>query len=324
MKTAIKAVMGKVARLPPIMSIIRRKLVKSTNIIYYHYFGARQCFSDDYEDCSIERFDADLRLIKKYFEFVSLFSVLEGHLSAREPERPQIALTFDDGFDMFRNGAADVLDSHGIKATAFLVTACIDNKDLIWVNKVTAIKTLRPGCCPLQYDVLMRKAGLPIAGDHDLTRAAMRTWPMAMKEELANELWKSCDMPPLNEFLDQYRPYLSWKGVEEWLKRGHWIGLHTHTHPKCEGIDEKMAEYEIETPARLLKERFHVPYLALAYPFGSRLKPELERKLYEKGAFDFALGIRGFSPQGTKPYRMDRLDAEDELEFGLFGKPLLS
>jgi peptidoglycan/xylan/chitin deacetylase (PgdA/CDA1 family) len=224
---------------------------------------------------------------------------------------------------MFRNGVAEVLDSHGIKATTFLVTACVDNKDLMWVNKVKAIQTLRPDCCAFQYDLLMRKAGLPAAADSDLKRAAMRTWPMSTKEGLVNELWKMCRMPPLNEFLDEHRPYLSWKDVEKWLARGHWIGLHTHTHPQCEGIDEKMAEYEIETPARLLKDRFRLPYLALAYPFGSRLKPELERKLYDEGVFDFALGIRGFSPQGTEPYRMERLDAEDELEFGLFGKPLL-
>ena len=149
----------------------------------------------------------------------------------------------------------------------------------------------------------------------------MRTWPMSKKEELVNELWQMCDMPVLAEFLSEYRPYFSWKDVEVWLKRGHSIGLHTRTHPTCESIDEKLAEQEIKAPAKFLKEKFDLPNLTLAYPFGSRLNPALERKLYEEGDFDFAFGIKGFSPRGTEPYRMERLNGESDLEFSLFGKP---
>jgi hypothetical protein len=53
------------------------------------------------------------------------------------------------------------------------------------------------------------------------------------------------------------------------------------------------------------------------------LNPDLEKKLYEEGDFNFAFGIRGLSPKGTKPYSMERVCAEDELDFGLFGKALL-
>ena len=146
---------------------------------------------------------------------------------------------------------------------------------------------------------------------------------MSGKEELANELWEKCNMPALDEFLDEYRPYFSWEDVEEWLRRGHSVGLHTHTHPKCEMIDEKLVDQEIKVPGRLLKEKFGLSRLALAYPFGSRLDPELERKLYDEGEFDFAFGIRGVSRKGTEPYRMERVNGEDMLEFSLFGKPFL-
>src|ERR1700692_4467853 len=139
MKTTVKTIIGKAARMPLMRTATRRKLLKSTNIIYYHYFGEPMCFSDYYKDCSIKKFEADLRLIKKHFDFVPLAAALDNHLSGRDVCRPQIALTFDDAFDMFRNGVADVLDYHGIKATAFLITACVDNKDLMWINKLNAI-----------------------------------------------------------------------------------------------------------------------------------------------------------------------------------------
>ena len=181
----------------------------------------------------------------------------------------------------------------------------------MWINKLTAVGNLRPDSCAEQYaDVLMRKAGLPLADHTGFKNGAMRSWPMSRKDEFVNELWNICDMPPLDEFLEEHQPYFRWKDVEEWIKRGHSVGLHTHTHPMCERIDEKLAEQDIKITGKLLKERFGLRYLTLAYPFGSRLDPELEKKLYSEGVFDFAFGIRGFSPRGTEPYRMNRLCAE--------------
>ena len=315
---------GKMARLPGVRNATKRKLLNTTNIIYYHYFGEPQCYSDDYADCSLEKFDSDLRLIRKYFDFVPIFTVLDNHLARRELERPQIALTFDDAFDMFRNGVVDVLDHHGIKATTFLITACVGNKDLMWINKLNAIASLRPQICNFQYNALMEKTGLPPTGPGAIKDAAIRIWPMPQKEEFVNELWQTCDMPPLEEFLDEYRPYFTWRGIEEWLKRGHSVGLHTRTHPVCGRIDENLADQEIRAPGRMLRERFGLPYLALAYPFGSRLDSELEKKLYRERDFDFAFGIKGFSPKGIEPHQMERVNGEDQIEFTLFGKALLN
>jgi peptidoglycan/xylan/chitin deacetylase (PgdA/CDA1 family) len=323
MKTAVKAIIGQAARVPLVRDITRRKLIKCTNVIYYHFFGEPKCFSDEYEDCSIEKFESDLRLIKKHFDFVPLATVLDNHLSGREPDRPQIALTFDDGFDMFRNGIVDVLARHSIKATSFLITGCIDNNHLMWINKLNAIAAMRPDSCRTKYDSLMQKVGLPPANDDGIKKTAMRTWPMRKKEELVNELWQMCHMPAVHDFLDEHRPYFSWKEIEEWMELGHSIGLHTHTHPKCEDLDEAMTEQEIRAPARLLKQKFQLRHLVLAYPFGSRLGSALEKKLYDERVFDFAFGIRGFSPKTTEPYRMERVNGEDRLGFNLFGKPLL-
>src|SRR5436305_14637241 len=114
MRSAVKMLIGKAGQLPPIMQVTCRKLAETTNIIYYHYFGDPKCFSDEYEDCSVAKFEADLLLIKRHFEFVPLADLLKADEFATNPIRPRIALTFDDGFDMFRNGIVDVLAGHGI------------------------------------------------------------------------------------------------------------------------------------------------------------------------------------------------------------------
>ena len=55
-----------------------------------------------------------------------------------------LAVTFDDGFDLVRSGALEVLNAHGVKATSFVVTAMLDNRALMWRYKLSAIQTLRP------------------------------------------------------------------------------------------------------------------------------------------------------------------------------------
>jgi peptidoglycan/xylan/chitin deacetylase (PgdA/CDA1 family) len=224
---------------------------------------------------------------------------------------------------MYRNGVVDVLSEFNVHATTFLITSCVDNKNLMWVNKLNAMRRLRgermAGC----YAGLMMKYGLPLPASGDPAQAAMMTWPMSNKEEMTDELWKMCDMPPLEQFLDEHRPYFTWRQLEDWVSRGHSIGMHTHTHTVCARIGDTLAEQEIRRPCAALKERFRLNALPLAYPFGSRLEARLEEKLFQEGVFDFALGIRGFSSIGTPPHKLERENGEQQLKFKMLGKALL-
>src|SRR5213078_1385504 len=56
---------------------------------------------------------------------------------------PMVAVTFDDGCDLTRSGATDVLDDLGILATTFVVSACVDNRHLMWQHKFSAIRAVR-------------------------------------------------------------------------------------------------------------------------------------------------------------------------------------
>jgi peptidoglycan/xylan/chitin deacetylase (PgdA/CDA1 family) len=153
--------------------------------------------------------------------------------------------------------------------------------------------------------------------------ARSRSWPMERKDELADALWAASAMPPLAAFLDEHRPYFSWAELDEWVARGHGVGLHTRTHPICSALKPEQVEDEIEKPAAELRDRFGLEALPFSYPFGVRLPQELEHGLVAGGVVSCALGIHGFAPAGSPPARLERANAEAEFRFSVFGRPFL-
>jgi hypothetical protein len=73
----------------------------------------------------------------------------------------------------------------------------------------------------------------------------------------------------------------------------------------------------------VLRERLGLDFLPFSYPFGDRLDPATERRLYDSGAFDCAFGIGGFAPFGTAPYRLERAPIEVEQAYAVFGRAAL-
>jgi peptidoglycan/xylan/chitin deacetylase (PgdA/CDA1 family) len=318
-RTIAKRAIGRVAASPPLRRRTRAAFADRVNIVYYHYVGGPQpYYADFYSGTTLERLDRDLVRLGQWFEFAPLADVV-----ARAPRsgRPLLAITFDDGFDLIGCGALDVLERHGVSATTFVMTSCVGNADLMWRNKLSAIRALcGDEACLRGYNEVAEHFAIEPLADARGLRTASADWPLDTKGELADALWQVCAMPALDDFLAEHRPYLSWDGLREWIDRGHTVGHHTHTHPYCARLDAAAVETEIVEPARLLRERLGLDWLPFSYPFGSRIDAATERDLFERRVFDCALGIDGFATAGTPLYRLERAAAEHQLEFEVFGR----
>lgn len=309
-----KRTLGRAALLPPFSMRTRRSLAGRVNIVYYHYVGAdNPWFHEFYGETTIERLDRDLTMLGRWFRFVPLERMLTE--TAAPGAKPPLAVTFDDGLAL--GEGLELLERHGVRATTFVITDCIGGANLMWRNKLSAIKALRPA------DAIVRgytALGLgPLESGGALMRAS-GTWPMRRKDELADDLWRACEMPPLAEFLADQRPYLGWEDLREWQRRGHGVGLHTKTHPYCARLDGDEVEEEVVRPATLLRDQLGLDWLPLSYPFGSRLPAAVEEDLFERRVFDCALGIAGFAPVGTAPHRLERASGEHLLDYHVFGR----
>jgi peptidoglycan/xylan/chitin deacetylase (PgdA/CDA1 family) len=324
MRAGLRRRAATVALSGPVVSWTRRTLRGRTKIVYAHHVGpAAPHLAAFWPAFTAEQLDENLVTLERHFEFAPLAEVLGANDGdGGSPER--LAVTFDDGFDLIGTGGLDVLNAHGVKATTFVLPPMLDNRGLMWRNKLSAILALRAQEIYVPaYNQLAESVGAPtIADATEFLDASMR-WDMGRKDELADELWARCDMPAVADFLDEHRPYFTRDGLATWLADGHGVGLHTDTHPDCSRLDADGLRAEIVEPAARLSAELGVASVPFSYPFGRRCTPAQEPILAEAGFVHCALGIRGFSRRGTDPLHLERASIEGDMRFSVYGKAFL-
>jgi peptidoglycan/xylan/chitin deacetylase (PgdA/CDA1 family) len=314
------------ARSPVLWPLVRSFYRRRAGIVFYH--GVWQSGSTAkalFYGIDLDAFVDDMKVLRRHFRPVSLDELLHFNSADEAVGKPLIAVTFDDGCELTKSGAVDVLDEIGIPATTFVVLACVGNRHLMWQHKFSAILALRGDDVFVQeFNRLAEKVapGSSIQSPEGQTFQT-RLWPMGRKDEYAEALWQTCDMPPVEEFLQEHLPYVDWPDLEDWRRRGHQVGLHTRTHPFCSRLTTAEVEAELVEPARELRDRLRLSSVPFAYPFGDRLPREREGEVAAMGRLSCLLGINGLSPRGTPPCHLRRANAEVGVNDSVFALPLL-
>ena len=315
-------------RSAPLRPLMRELYRRRVPVVFYH--GVWKPGSGNigrFGGMEIDALRRDLRLLSSYFRFVSLDELVRLNAAGAMPERPVMAVTFDDGHEMARSGAIDLLAEFRVSATLFVVSGCIGNRHLLWTHKFfAALQRRGPERFVAAYNRVVEKAGVgsPIGSVRQLPWAA-KAWPMRRKDELAQEIYDACDMPPVADYLDEHRPYVTWSELEAWRDLGHSVGLHTATHPFCSVLSRTELEDELVTPAWQLRRRLSLPSLPFAYPFGDRIaSAETASAVSARAGLSCMLGVDGLSMPRTSPLQLQRVDAEAGLDLHLFAKPVRS
>jgi peptidoglycan/xylan/chitin deacetylase (PgdA/CDA1 family) len=320
---ALASCFGACVRQPWAFPIAAPVYRSSINIAYYHGVwpdGSEQLRL--FGGLSISQFTASLRGLAENFRFVDLDEAISAPVAA--DGQPTLAITFDDGLEMISSKVIGLLAELGISATMYIVASCIGNRHLMWRHKLSCIQQMRgTGCYMRAFRDLQAANNEPLPGPTVSMDSLLRRWPTALKDEYADQLWRACDMPPLAEVLDRYRPYYDWHGLADWLEAGHSVGLHTATHPYCSRLGRDEIEPEFIAPQALLYEKLNLRRLSFAYPFGDRLRPDIEREVFVRCGFSSMLGTKGLSPRGATAERLERMKAEFDADLGVYGKPLL-
>ena len=326
-RAALLRAAGACARGPLVSRLLRPFYRRRANIVYYHgVWPTGSAALQLFYGIDLDTFRDDMKTLRRHFQPASLDEVLRANGADEAEGKPLVAVTFDDGSDLTRSGAADVLGDLAIPATTFVVLACVGNRHLMWQHKFSAIRGRRgDDTFVREFNRLAEKVapGTSVRSPEEQPARA-RLWPTERKDEYADALWEACDMPPVGEFLEEHEPYVNWGDLEDWRRRGHEVGLHTRTHPFCSRLNAGEIEAEIVEPARELRDRLRLTSVPFAYPFGDRLPREREGDVAATGRLSCLLGINGLSPRGTPPHHLDRAKAEAGLNDSVFARPLLS
>ena len=167
-RVRIRKIVGQLASSFPAVAIMPTLLRGASPVIYFHTASNTGSWYRQFDSgLRLDALDARLSELARWFRFVSLGDVIRGGEQGRH-RRPALAVTIDDGFELVRTGVADVLERHGITGTTMVITSCLDNKNLMWRNKISAVLAERPAG--------KLGAGISSRGLESRDRKARRRW----------------------------------------------------------------------------------------------------------------------------------------------------
>lgn len=291
------------------------KCMQSLRIVYYH--RVNNLTNNQYyfsNPMTLDVFKKQLNFFKKNYKIISLS---EARLKALQGDYlgDSLVLTFDDGFSDNYHFVFPELKERQLKATFFLITNVIDNRDLMWRNKLLVLERFVSNKKELLCK-LNEKYGYHIRENSSFL-ASSADWSMKDKDDICNFMWNQSKIESLKSYLEKEKPYLESWMINEMLDNGQEFHIHTASHPHCNKLTYTELAAEIKTSQSYLYDNFNIISKYLSYPFGDRPSKSFEKKLIEDFNLDLLLGINDNLRNKSADVRWERIGMEKSFERSL-------
>jgi len=264
---------------------------------------------------SIPDFKESIRFFKKKYDIISLDDVFE-IVRENGSLKKKLVVTFDDGFIENYTTIAPILIDENIRATFFIISNCIDNKDLMWRNKLLIIDKYKNNQLFETIESISKVYNLPmIKKNENLLSWSYNSWLMVNKEEIVNKLWNSSMQFGINEYLEKHKPYCTSNQIIELFNNGFTIGSHSMSHPLFNKLSLSEIYEEISVSAEKIGKIINNQVNYFSYPFGMRASNHDEKQFLNQNNNIYSLlGIRN-TLKNTKE-NLTKLE-RDNVEFSL-------
>ncbi len=214
-------------------------------------------------------FEEQLRYIDKHYTPIT-FSELEHYTQIRKKvptKKPQIIITFDDGFYDNYEYAYPLLKKYNMPATFFLVTSAIDNQMPLWFDYIAyMIMTYE------HETLILNKKKYTLSYNRAEKRKFIEKLLLDLRPinntsrlQIIDELEQQTGC--LNKYL-KYVRYLGWNEIKEMSCSGMEFGSHSLTHPILSSINEKELYNEVKLSKEAIEENLNKPCDIFSYPVG--------------------------------------------------------
>ena len=304
-----------------LLSLILRlyKLFKKDHkavILLYHQIVDRNTeeyiFKSHAVHHHLRSFKAEMRILKKWFDVVSLDSIIDHIKEGKQFSRPTTAITFDDGYRDNYTLAYPVMREFRFPATIYLTTGLINTNKRTWVDTIeyALLKTKEKS---VSIPELFGDQTISIATKKELEAAnsdigeAMKKVSESEKLRLINELYNRLGVEKKPEEEDCKPRMLSWDEIKEMKKNHISFGSHTNNHPVLTKIPIDKAKEEILSSTMLLKEKVGEAR-HFAFPNGTHkdFNEELNNYCKEIGLESIATAEYGIVDLDSNPHYMGR------------------
>lgn len=254
-------------------------------------------------------FAKQINWLKDHFQIVSLREGLE-NICSGTLLRPQVVITFDDGYRDNCEVVLPVLSAFGVTATFLLVTGELDG-GIMWNDQLScAIHQTKD----INFDVVLgeytfhfdkTKPGEMFSQIETLTQI-VKYLPRAQRNNFISELL--CDLNVEHSMPENLM--LTLEQVKRLSKSGMTIGSHAYRHDVLTSLSLKEAELDLIKSKRMLENIIEDKVEFYAYPNG---KPDLDYtsahiELVKNAGFQFALSSAwGACSSASDHYQIPRL-----------------
>ena len=278
-------------------SLIERIARPPILIPYYHII------SDDdvvhtkhlYRHKGIREFTEDMDFLLLNYTPLSLPQVIDIVRNRRPFPSKSFHLTFDDGFREMSDTVAPILLEKGIPATFFINTAFLDNQEMCYLNRASVLEEhLRIAKASGQRmqriaEAIETMLASVCSRTHSVLNVNYRNRGILL--EIEKVLNFDC-----NDYLREYKPYLTSEQVRGLLNKGFSIGAHSIDHPRYSSLplEEQLCQTFVST--RNLRDQFGLPYGAFAFPHTDYgVSKEFFVSLYASKLVDVSFGTLGIA-----------------------------
>lgn len=210
------------------------------------------------------RFDAQLSMLKRWFNVLPVPEAVRGLREGRLPPRA-LAITFDDGYADNCTVALPILQRHGMRAAFFIATDYLDGGRM-WND--TVIEAVR-GCPQPALDLAdLGFDTFPLGTPQEKSRAIgaiidrLKYLPRDERESGAAAVASRCAVALPDGLM------LAGEQLRRLHKAGMTIGAHTASHPILAVLPDETARSEIASGKARLEQMIGDRVRLFAYPNG--------------------------------------------------------
>lgn len=250
----------------------------------YHRIGDEQGFFPSF---SVEKFSEQMSWVKSNCNVINP-DAFEESIKNNKKNKPNILITFDDGYKCCYDYAYPILENLSLPALVFLATQPPDEGGMIWTDYLyflifnTKEKTV---------ELPWNKEQVSLASESDknnslsVLKSQLKKFENELRIKYLFSLKLSLNVP---DELNLSRQMLNWDEVRGSLAVVTYGG-HTHTHPIMSSLTEEELDFEIKTCKERIFEETGIHPKSFAYPNGTLADyNELSLKVLKKHGFKIA------------------------------------